>query len=112
MMSSQKTQTVTVSNSLNPDQALFFVGPDQGPNCLQRLSEDDTSRQGVNGHRLNLVDTIFIVLHVSKAIYVLTNIRVKRAMCIKKLFWPPYEEAILAPPMRPKNKSCFSLVSY
>ena len=25
-----------VSNSLDPDQARRFVGPDQGPNCLQR----------------------------------------------------------------------------
>ena len=33
--------TIRVSNSSNPDQ----VGPDLGPNCLQRLSADDTSRQ-------------------------------------------------------------------
>ena len=26
----------------------FFVGPDLGPNCLQRLSADDTRRQRVN----------------------------------------------------------------
>ena len=25
-----------VSNSLDPDQARHFVGPDLGPNCLQR----------------------------------------------------------------------------
>ena len=30
--------TIRVSNSLDPDQALRFVGPDLGPNCLQRLS--------------------------------------------------------------------------
>ena len=30
----------SVSNSLNPDQAQHIVGPDQGPNCLQRLSAD------------------------------------------------------------------------
>ena len=28
--------------------ASHFVGPDLGPNCLQRLSADDTSRQRVN----------------------------------------------------------------
>ena len=28
-------------------QLLYFVGPDLGPNCLQRLSADDTSRQRV-----------------------------------------------------------------
>ena len=31
--------------SLDPDQAGHFVRPDLGPNCLQRLSADDTSRQ-------------------------------------------------------------------
>ena len=32
-----------MSNSLDPDQARHFVGPDLGSNCLQRLSTDDTS---------------------------------------------------------------------
>ena len=32
------------SNSLDPDQARHYVGPDLGPNCLQRLSADDTRR--------------------------------------------------------------------
>ena len=36
-----------MANSLKPDQARRFVGPDLGPNCLQRLSADDTSRQRV-----------------------------------------------------------------
>ena len=27
----------SVSKKLNPDQAGHFVGPDLGPNCLQRL---------------------------------------------------------------------------
>ena len=31
-----------MSNSLVPDQARHFVGPDLDPNCLQRLSADDT----------------------------------------------------------------------
>ena len=35
--------TIRVSNSLNPDQARHFVGPDLGPNCLQRLSAEDKS---------------------------------------------------------------------
>ena len=30
---------------MDPDYATHFVGPDLGPNCLQRLSADDTSRQ-------------------------------------------------------------------
>ena len=33
-----------MSNSLDPDQADGFVGPDLGPNCLQKLSADDTRR--------------------------------------------------------------------
>ena len=37
-----------MSNSLDLDQARRFVGPDQGPNCLPRLSADDTGRQRVN----------------------------------------------------------------
>ena len=37
--------TIRVSNSLDPDQAQHFVRPDLGPNCLQRLSADDSSRQ-------------------------------------------------------------------
>ena len=37
--------TIRVSNRLDPDQARRFVGPDQGPICLHRLSADDTSRK-------------------------------------------------------------------
>ena len=33
---------------LDPDQAQQFVGPDLGPNCLQKLSADATGRQRVN----------------------------------------------------------------
>ena len=36
-----------LSNSLDPDQAGRFVRPDVGPNCLPRLSADDTGRQRV-----------------------------------------------------------------
>ena len=38
---------IRVSNGLDQDQTRHFVGPDLGPNCLQRLSADDTSRQRV-----------------------------------------------------------------
>ena len=34
--------TIRVSNSSDPHQAGHFVGPDVGPNCLQKLSADDT----------------------------------------------------------------------
>ena len=36
--------TIGVSNSLDPDQAQHFFGPDLGSNCLQRLSADNKSR--------------------------------------------------------------------
>ena len=34
--------TIRMPNSLDPDQARRLVGPDMGPNCLQKLSADDT----------------------------------------------------------------------
>ena len=34
----------SVSNSLDPDQPRHFVGPDLGPNCLQKLSADHIRR--------------------------------------------------------------------
>ena len=42
-----------MSNSLDPDQARRFVGPDLGPNCLPRLSADDTGRQRVKTLQTN-----------------------------------------------------------
>ena len=39
-----------MSNSLDPDQARRFVGPDLGPNCLPSLSADDTGRQRVKAN--------------------------------------------------------------
>ena len=39
--------TIWVSNRLGPDQARHFVGPDMGPNYLQKLSADNTRRQRI-----------------------------------------------------------------
>ena len=36
--------TIRVSNRLDQDQDGRSVGPDQGPNCLQRLSADNEIR--------------------------------------------------------------------
>ena len=36
---------IRVSNGLDPDQDRQNVGPDLGPNCLQRLSADDKNRR-------------------------------------------------------------------
>ena len=33
-----------MSNNLDLDQARHFDGPDLGPNCLQKLSVDNTRR--------------------------------------------------------------------
>ena len=39
--------TIRASNSLDSDQARYFVGPDLDPNCLQKLSADEINRQRV-----------------------------------------------------------------
>ena len=36
--------TIKVPNSFDPDRARHLIGSDLDPNCLQRLSADDTSR--------------------------------------------------------------------
>ena len=49
--------TMQVSNSLDPDEALHCVRPDLDPNCLQRLSAD------IVGKELNtkqFVDTFWL----------------------------------------------------
>ena len=50
-----------MSNSLDPYQARRLVGPDLGPNCLSRLSADDTGRQRVKTatHRKVLFEFYF-----------------------------------------------------
>ena len=54
--------TTRVSKGLDQDQARRFVGPDLGPNCLQKLSTDDTCSQRANGDRES-------VLHISARLY-------------------------------------------
>ena len=44
-----------MSNSLDPEQARRFVGPNLSPNCLLRLSADDNGRQRVNGSNMGRV---------------------------------------------------------
>ena len=39
-----------MSNRFDPDQARRFVGPALGPNCLPKLSADDTRMQRVKQH--------------------------------------------------------------
>ena len=45
----------SMSNSLDPDRAGYFVGPDLGPNCLQRLTTDDCIKQRVNTTYCDLI---------------------------------------------------------
>ena len=49
--------TIWVSNRSDTDQVRHSdgipVGPDLGPNCLQKLSADDTKRQRVNAEFVN-----------------------------------------------------------
>ena len=48
-----------MSNSLDPDQARRFVGPDLVPNCLSRLSAYGTGRQRVNkGFNLSFISLL------------------------------------------------------
>ena len=50
-----------MSNSLGPDQARRFVGPDMGPNCLQMFSAND-KKWLLAGKELNIeqpLDTYF-----------------------------------------------------
>ena len=42
--------TLSLLNSMDPDQARHFVEPNLDPNYLQRLSADDSSRQRVTLH--------------------------------------------------------------
>ena len=51
-----------MANSLDPDQALHFVGPDLDPNCLQRLSADDTGRQRVKTMEIILSEEEIVTL--------------------------------------------------
>ena len=53
--------TFIVSNSFDPNQDLHLVGPDLGPNCLQRLSADKESHCW-HGNRLTFVYNKFFHL--------------------------------------------------
>ena len=41
-----------MSNSMDPDQARRFVGPDLGLNCLQRLSAEKVTKFTTSGKRV------------------------------------------------------------
>ena len=57
-----------MSNSLDPDQAQHFVGPDLGPNCLQRLSADNAGRQ-----KVNMIYIGSILINIYTIVYIFIN---------------------------------------
>ena len=59
--------TMRVSNSLGPDQTRHSVWSDLVPNCLQKLSADDTSRQRVNIKFLSRFQTLDFVISNSNS---------------------------------------------
>ena len=46
---------------MDPDQPRHSFGPDLGPNCLQRLSADDTSRRPVNANPLSICKVLLYI---------------------------------------------------
>ena len=54
--------TISMSKQLDPDQDRHSVGLDLGPNCFQRLSVDDTSRQRVKMQKVSAKINKFSVL--------------------------------------------------
>ena len=51
-----------MSNSLGPDQARHIVRPNLDPNCLQKLSADNTFRQRVNCLVVVIVLYLFLMV--------------------------------------------------
>ena len=70
--------TIRVSNSLDPDQARLFVRPDLGPNCLHRLSADDTVFLCAVGKTSPHASIVLIFFHilVLRKYWVLTEHRI------------------------------------
>ena len=73
--------TIRALNGLDPDQDQRSVGPDMGPNCLQRLSADDKSMACVE--RVNMADKslqilFFLILEMDQHYFL-----------VKTLAWSP-----------------------
>ena len=47
-------------NRLDPHQAQYFVKPDWGPICLQKLSAEDTSKEVIRDENLPLLKEHFL----------------------------------------------------
>ena len=72
--------TIRGSNSLDPDQARRYVGPDLGPKCLHRLSADDTSHfeliKPMLTSRRTTVDLYYFIFWHS-LIFLFTNVKLR-----------------------------------
>ena len=86
-----------MSNSLDPDQARRFVGPDLGPNCLPKLSAEDTGIQRVKPYFEDLLCTFSLKswFEYFKSGMELSNFDLKfklvlnfqAIVCIKNMHW-------------------------
>ena len=66
---------IRASNSLDPDPAQHFVRPDLDPNCLQRLSTDDTSKKRFFCHllidlKINFFENSFQKYHQCQTVWI------------------------------------------
>ena len=77
--------TLRMSNSLDRDQAQHFVGPDLGPNCLQMLSADGTSRQRIIKGYFSIFHGMYLVNDFNQSIFrLIVYIMVADIICAVK----------------------------
>ena len=84
-------QTIRVSNSLDPDKAGHYVGPDLVPNCLKKLSTDNTRRQRVQKSQIG----ISIYFSVLEECFYHTNISSESSLFVSVfILWISHQEWI------------------
>ena len=88
-----------MTNSLDPDQARRFVGPDLDPNCLPRLLADDTGRQRVNRSYRTQLNSYFDP-NVLLSSFFLSNLTLY-------LLLLPYSPACVEPGQQPRIQVFF-----
>ena len=76
--------TIRVSNSLNQDQARHFVGPDSGPNCLQR------HQQMTLGDKVKCIQLLEVVQPFLLSLLINLNAKVLQQHIICFNFISPY----------------------
>ena len=69
-----------MSNSLDSDQARRSVEPDLGPNCLPRLSADDTGRQRVKEGILALFSMVIYRNHKMSFVFKNFSYKIKKGL--------------------------------